>query len=74
MDYFNLNLYLVWAISTVPMLALSFYGLFKCGFSPTDFIIVAIASMLPIVNTVALVMLIIFSLTGALKRNGCNQY
>lgn len=74
MDYFNLNLYLLWAFSTVPMLAVSFYGLFKCGLSPLDFIIVSVVSMIPIINTVVLVMLILFSLTGALKRNGCNQY
>lgn len=74
MEIFNINLYLLWAFSAIPMFAVAFYGLFKCGMDAIDFIIVCFAAMIPIVNTIALLLLIVFTSTGALKRNGSNQY
>lgn len=74
MDLFNGNLYLIWVLSMVPMLAIGFYGLLKCSMHVTEFVAVVVVSFIPIINTMVLAMLILFSLTGAFRRNDSNQY
>lgn len=74
MDFYNGNLYLLWVLSMIPMLIIAFYGLMKCRLHVVDFVIIAIVSVLPLINTMVLVMLGLFSVTDFFKRNDSNQY
>ena len=74
MEYFNLGLYLLWSVSSLCMLGVAFYGYFRCNMDSLDFLVVLFVAFIPMINTVILFMLILFSVTGALRRNGFNQY